>query len=212
MNIVKRSKEYTEKLLINHIPRNYYYHNIQHTRDVVAGVLKIGGGEKITFNQLEILQVSAWFHDTGYIQSYYEHEEASKVIAYKFLRKQQMSSSFINQVVACIDATKVPQEPVGLLPSILADADLFHLSDDRLFDRSDNLKKEWDSLSNQSIDKKQFLENSYAFFSRHEYHTAYALKNLTPRKNKNIIQLINMIIEAKIEETGKQLQIRGKAA
>jgi len=212
VNIVHIAKQYAENLLINHIPSNYTYHNIHHTRDVVQGVLKIGEGSKITFKQLEILQVAAWFHDTGYIHSYYNHEEESKHIADEFLSRYNVDKPFINQVIACIDATKMPQEPVGLLPSILADSDLFHLADDQLFHRSDNLKKEWDSLKNEAIDKMQYLENSYIFFSKHEYHTEFACKHLSPKKNKNILKLINMIIEAKIEYTGLRLErMRTKA-
>ncbi len=61
--VVKKASEYVTELLSNSLPSVYKYHNLKHTRQVVDAVDEIGKCSGITDEQLEMLKISASFHD-----------------------------------------------------------------------------------------------------------------------------------------------------
>lgn len=64
---------------------NLIYHTFAHTKEVVDSCKEISTFEKLSDDELEILFISAWFHDIGYLETSDEHEEASVRIAKEFL-------------------------------------------------------------------------------------------------------------------------------
>ncbi len=56
-------------------PAQLYYHNILHTMDVTEQIERIAREEGIEDEQiLFLLKVAALYHDTGYLQTYRNHE------------------------------------------------------------------------------------------------------------------------------------------
>ena len=72
---------YVFNLFKNQLSPEVVYHNFEHTQDVVLHANKIGLAEKITEEDLELLLIACWFHDTGFVEDYEKHEEKSKTIA-----------------------------------------------------------------------------------------------------------------------------------
>ena len=105
-----------------------------------------------------------------------------------------MDSKTKNQVEGCILATKIPQKPKTLLEQILCDADLFHLSSKKFFEKSELLLRE---LKNQNIDLtlNSWMEKSKEFVEAHKYHTDYGKEILYPSLKKNLTKLQNKIEE-----------------
>jgi len=54
------------------------YHNAQHTRDVVSAVITICGQYKLSEKECFPIIAAAWFHDTGFVETYDGHEEKSQ--------------------------------------------------------------------------------------------------------------------------------------
>lgn len=197
MDIVKETEQYCSGLLIENIPENLTYHNYQHTLNVVGAAKEIGKAENLGKDEMDVLLVAAWFHDTGYTQTYLEHEEAGKKIAEEFLVSKGKDKGFIEKVKVCIDATKVPQKPINKVAAVLSDADAFHLADDRFLEISMKLRREWNNATNRNISKKIFLEQSLSFIKNHHYHTEYGKTVLAKEKEKNVKKLETLLEERK---------------
>lgn len=188
-SILIEVKEYVSEILQEKKPSKYFYHTLKHTEEVVKAAEEISIGEKISQEETEIVLISAWFHDIGYIQKNKGHEEISVMYASNFLIQKNYPSEKIDSVVACILATKVPQRPTSILQEIICDADLHHLGKTTFFERNQLYKKELESLQNKKIDEIEFITSTIAFMNEHHFFTKYAKQKLQPIKDKNLMML-----------------------
>jgi len=194
MPILDKTRDYVSELFVNHHDEKLIYHNLDHTLNVVSASRKIAAECSVSGEELEMLLVAAWFHDVGYIQELSNHEENSAQQARHFLSKNGMTEDFILQVEKCILATKIPQNPLDKLSSILCDADLFHVSQP---DFLENLHYFWDETTAINGTKQTelfYLENTLRFFEAHEFKTKFGKASLNPGKLENL-KMVKQAIE-----------------
>ena len=189
-----KTKEYVAGFIADNFTEKICYHNIDHTLEVVEASEIIGNHLKISQENLEIVILAAWFHDTGYFLGCDNHEEASANIARQYLEKELIDHEIISKVTSCILATKIPQSPKNTLEEIICDADLFHLATEQFFDKSELLLHEL-TLHNQKVNPKYWLIQSKEFVENHKYHTSFGKKILLPRLAKNLDLLNSKINE-----------------
>lgn len=127
-SITDLAREFVLNLLSDNLPEGMSFHNMRHTQEVVSATIEIADACHCTPMQLEVITLAAWFHDSGYIKAYVNHEDFSKAIAEDFLEKQNYPAEKTGQVLTCIEATRFPQNPTSLEADILADADLYHFT------------------------------------------------------------------------------------
>ncbi len=198
-NLVKEAASFIEKLFNRELPDGYVFHNIEHTRYVAEKAERIGKNSKLNEPDLNIVMLCAWFHDTGYINGFENHEERSAKMAEDFLKSGDISPDTIDGVKRCILATRVPQTPADLLSQILCDADMAHMADENYFDWFEKSRKEKNNTRKDKVSKLKYLKMSKNFFEQHHYFTEYAQKEFTPAKQKNL-----KLIEDKIMEKGNK--------
>lgn len=128
--ILNKAEKYCFHILNKGYCNELPFHNIEHTRKVVANVKLISKELSLSDKDSELSQIAAWFHDTGFSVKYKEHEQASKIIAKEFLFNNQID---IDKICNCIDATRMPQSPTTRIAEVLCDADLFHISTEHFF-------------------------------------------------------------------------------
>jgi predicted metal-dependent HD superfamily phosphohydrolase len=165
------------------------YHNLQHTEQVVKAVVKIANHYQLNDQDFFIVSTAAWFHDTGYLTSFAEHEARGAEYARAFLDSKGVDPAVTEQVVKCILATKMPQHPVSLLEQIVCDADLFHLGGDSFKERNKLMRREVSSYFGKGVDKNEWRLKTIALFEGHHYHTDYAQDLLTAKKLLNLQEL-----------------------
>ncbi|CAM3857197.1 Pycsar system effector family protein [Mucilaginibacter galii] len=165
------------------------YHNRKHTEDVVAGATQIANHYQLNDRDFFIVLASAWFHDTGYMEDASNHEEKSARLAEEFLKAQYVDEDIIKEVHGCIMATKMPQKPVGLLQSIICDADVFHLGTADFDGNNKQLRKECKAIYQCDFSKQDWRHKTIQFMQSHHYHTDYAQMLLADQKEKNLQQL-----------------------
>ena len=163
-----------------------YYHNVQHTEDVVTAVTQIGNHYQLSDEDFFVVTAAAWLHDIGYLQSQENHEEISKTEARKLLSDLQVGEAVIQKVEGCILATRMPQQPHNRLEEMICDADLFHLGTDTFSESNKQMRKEYNAVHHTKIDKAQWRSQSISFLRSNEYHTDYCRLLLTPGKEKNL--------------------------
>lgn len=190
LNLVKN---YCEKILTTTKCKELSFHNIEHTREVVENVLLIGKHLDIPEEELEIIKIAAWFHDTGFCETYKGHEEVSIRLAKDFLVKENYANEKIEKVVTYILATKMPQNPLNKYAEVLSDADIFHVSTCSFFYRKLLLRREWEmQLSKFSSDKEWHLLN-LEFLQKHQFFTSYGKDVLMKGQLENEEKVRNLI-------------------
>ncbi|WP_299894186.1 Pycsar system effector family protein [uncultured Aquimarina sp.] len=190
-SILKKSETYIFKLFKKELSPSYLYHNYLHTKRVVTAALEILEHSDIKEELHEIVLISAWFHDAGYIKGSKNHEERSADLARDFLEKEQISSEKITLITDCILATRIDQPPINECEEILKDADTSHLAK-KYFDKVSNLllqELKLEGTCEYSIEEWR-EENIKLFTQEHRYYTKYAVEHWEPEKHKNLLSIL----------------------
>ncbi|MCO5287015.1 MAG: HD domain-containing protein [Chitinophagaceae bacterium] len=180
---------YVLNLLSDNLPEGMYFHNINHTQEVVSAALEIADACHCTPMQLEVIILAAWFHDSGYIKAYVNHEDFSKAIAEDFLEKQNYPEEMVGQVLTCIEATRFPQNPKSPEANILADADMYHFTKPDYPSYEQRLRKEFANQLNKVYKDSEWDKINYNLLRNHAYFTPYGRDVLQKFKELNIERL-----------------------
>ncbi|ULT38951.1 hypothetical protein KRR40_28365 [Niabella defluvii] len=93
-----------------------------------------------------------------------------------------MPSVIIDEVKACILATRMPQKPKNLLQQIVCDADMSHFSTDSFAEKSKQLRKELQTRCGLAISKNAWRHQTICLLEVHQYHTDYAREHWNVKK------------------------------
>ncbi|MFT5165645.1 MAG: putative metal-dependent HD superfamily phosphohydrolase [Saprospiraceae bacterium] len=181
--LIKAEKKATE-ILKNQLSPTLTYHNYEHTKNVVAAVLVIGQEEKLDAESLEIVQLAAWFHDTGFRDAYEGHEEKSSLIATEFLAAENVAPDKIKKVVGCILVTKTDKNPSNNLEEIICDADMSHIAKEEYQQYADHLRTELSEEKSKKYTDIEWYQMNLEFVSRYKFHTSYGKEVLDKTKEK----------------------------
>ncbi len=192
-NLKESVSKYVTDLFKEKLPDWAVYHDLWHTIETVEGCEEIGRASFLSEEDLEILYIAAWFHDTGYIYRADGHEEKSSKIASEFLNSKKYPKEKIDKVIRCILATKVSNHPNNLIEGIICDADLISLGTTDYIEKNNLLKKEMETRENKKISEFEWLKRSLIFLSSHKFYTKYARHNYDNQLKINIQNLKEML-------------------
>jgi len=182
-------KEVVTALLKDNIPLCYYYHNYEHTLYVQEKAVQIARHEGCNEKEIELLSAAALWHDTGYINTYANHEAASCLLAKKYLPGYGFTEHDIKIIEGMIMATKVPQSPTNKLEEIIADADLEYLGTIHAAEKSELLYKELHALI-PSLTAAAWHKMQVTFIQDHHYFTRYCKEYKEPVKQEYLKELL----------------------
>lgn len=189
------AKSYILSILTTRTPVENFYHDINHTKEVVQSAVEIGVGEKLSEDELEMIQIAAWFHDVGYIEKTDGHEKVSIEYAREFLSEVKYPAGKIEIIIGAILATKVPQRPSNKFEKILCDADLFHLGKEIFFDRNNKYRVEYENYLGYKISERDWLIKTIDFVKNHNFKTEYAKRIFNDQKNENLRLLNEQLLQ-----------------
>jgi HD superfamily phosphodiesterase len=199
MRITEKAEQAVKEIFKLHNNDELRYHNLLHTLNVVKAARLIAGHCQVKPEDLEKLIVAAWFHDTGYLISRHNHEDASKRLAIEFLHRQHASPEYIETVTSCIEATRIPQRTHNLLQEILCDADMYHVSLESFCEETRWFWDELSAINNDTFEENKYMLHTLSFFEQHHFKTDYGKRELEPGKQKNM-----QIIRKRLEDNGKR--------
>lgn len=184
----EKVRQFIISKLEKELPKYLCYHNAHHTKAVLNNAHYIGTAEGISESEMNILLTAALFHDTGFLETYKNHEEISCSIAKNYLPQYDYNDDEIATICNLILATKIPQNPHSKLERILCDADLAYIGTDKYFSISKNLYKE---LKNLALIKNNDEWAGYQtdFLESHNYLTQTAIKEYQYKKEQNFLIL-----------------------
>ncbi|MEO6582959.1 MAG: Pycsar system effector family protein [Ferruginibacter sp.] len=200
-NLYKKTEQYVTRLFNEHQEVALPYHNLQHTKYVVSKANEVAAHYKITEEEMLVVFISSWFHDTGYLLTTADgHEDKSVEMMRKFLEEHKVDEELIEKVAGCIMATKSPRTPQTLLQQIVCDADTYNLGSKDFNESNKAVFKEMKLQSSTAMDKKEFDKETLMMLEEHEYFTSYGKDLLDARKNKNM---------KKVKKSAEQKELEG---
>jgi predicted metal-dependent HD superfamily phosphohydrolase len=193
MNTLQKVKKYCTDILESSTCEKLSYHNFSHTRRVVENAQKIIQYQQVSDNDAELIIISAWFHDVGFCEAYYRHEDESIRLAHAKLKDLCYDPNKIIKVLNCIKATKMPQSPTNVLGEMLCDSDLHHLGSTNFFYYNKLLRTEWAKECNKTFSDLEWYRLNIDFLDNHTYFTQYGQQELEKTKQINLQKLNNMV-------------------
>jgi len=190
--LVDDSLGFVTGLFASSLPSTCLYHNLTHTKRVLKSTKEIIVNSNLNDEEIEVLQLAAILHDTGYIKGSANHEIVSAEIATKFLQEHAVDESVIEQVTSCILATKLDAEPKTTLEKIIRDADASHFAKYYFQEASELLRLELKLQGIKDYSRKDWLEGNIKMLTtKHKYYSEYAIQHWNPKKEENLVQTIN---------------------
>ncbi len=185
--IIIQSEIHVRELFDAHPNDIFAYHNIEHTERVVKAAGQIADHYQLNELEIQSVQISAWFHDVGYLFVLCDgHEEKSVELATAFLKKENASSELIKNVSESIMATKIFCTPPSLIAKIVADADLFHLGTSDFRKTNKKMWVEMKRCFGEKIPADEWQKGALKLLEKHRYHTEYCRNLLWEGKKKNM--------------------------
>ena len=203
-DIIEKVEKYASEILKKDVGEEWTYHDHYHTSRVVEAVKVIGNESGVSEDDLEILTIAAWFHDTGYRGGCHKHEERGALCAREYLESVDYPNESILKVEGCIMATQMPQNPTNLLEEVMCDADLHHLACDDYAEMAAKMHKEVEIMKGEEISEERWNEMNYDFLKDHTYFTDYGKIHLEPLKEANLKTIKKVVKEKKKEK--KQIE------
>jgi len=190
-SIIDLAQEFVLKTLNEKLPKEYLYHNYNHTQRVVKHVKELIEAEGIEGDEAEMLELAAWMHDIGYVKIAKGHENVSAEMAREFLTTQQYAPEKIQIVENCILATSVHTEPQTKLEMLLVDADFSHFASKNYEEIAGLLREELRQLGLKDYTDLEWVEENIKMYNdHHKFYTVHAMENWQPQKSKNLLGLL----------------------
>lgn len=188
--ILTKAKKIVTDIFRSKVNPVFVFHNLDHTVQVVKAAKEIGEHYKLDDNDQFVLLVSAWFHDTGFSSGHAEgHEKESIKLANDFLYHRSTGQVLTLRIASCIQATRMPQQPLNMVENILCDADLYHLGTNVFSNRCNRLRRELQTYFERDIPKEEWCQSNLDFLKSHKYFTHYCRQRLERLKQEWIKQL-----------------------
>ncbi|NDK56803.1 Pycsar system effector family protein [Pontibacter fetidus] len=185
-SIVKQAGEFVFKLFKNQLSKKLVYHNYRHTFETVNEARDLGEQQHLPSDELQDLLLAAWFHDTGYVNTYEDHEAESIRFAREWLEQQNYPAERIERIATLIAATKHGVEPETLLQELLVDADMSNIGKDSFFSTAELLRVEWEIFRDKSFSDREWAQFQMDFLLSTTFHTYQAQRKYAGQLGLNI--------------------------
>lgn len=202
-DILKDAELFVINLFEKKLKGGMVYHNFNHTKEIMSESKTIAEHYGLSAEETEKLLLAALFHDTGYVNDYRDHENASKKIAADFLEERGNDKATAREVLSLIESTRHKHPPKGLLQEILHDADHFHLGKKSFFDRSELIRTEWENILKKTYDDDSWENEQLQFLKGKRFYTDYAQLKYEKRRVKNLRKQTERVLKLQ-RGTGKK--------
>lgn len=185
--LIARASAYVYELFKNELPRDVLYHSYDHTVETAKAADRIGREEGLSDEDMLLVMLAAWFHDTGFIEGADDHEERSVARAREFLTEQGFAEDQLEKVEQLILSTKPGHSSANKRERVLHDADIVHIGKKKKFFRySERLRKELEEREGREFSDQEWAEVQLEFLMRTDFETDYARKKYGKRRGRNL--------------------------
>lgn len=203
MKIVDQAKLFVIDFFENNKDQKLTFHSLEHTLEVVRQSALISQQENLPKDELAAVLIAAWFHDTGYLIQFEDHESASIDLVRSFFRQNPREEAFVQLVENCILATKRNRKPQNLPEKIIMDADISHTANRGFINISKNFRKECSNFKGEKIPQLEYWQETFEFLESQQFFTDFAQREYQPIKKENTDKVATLINELKNKSKDK---------
>ena len=180
------AQDYILHRLNTELDTRLVYHSYDHTLDVYRSSKRLGEKEKLSKEDMVLIETAALYHDAGMLEGFDNHEAKSAKIAAEILPRYGYSDTQIETIEQLILSTRLPQRAESFLEQIICDADLDNLGRPDFFINSFKLKLEWQYFNIRKYSLYEWFELQEQFLTGHTYFTS------TAREDRDAGKLIHI--------------------
>ncbi len=188
-SVCSKAEHFVITLLRDNLGEDHVFHSLAHTLSVRDAALVIGKKEGLNETEMEVLELAALFHDTGFVEKYLDHESASQRIAREFLNSLQYPADRLEMVVQAIASTNLGQSPSNLLEQTLRDADMSHLGSPHYAEYLKALRREWAVFLQQQYADPEWLRLNLEFLKGQVFYTPGAWSLFGAQRDENLKEI-----------------------
>ena len=206
---VQKAAEFVADLFKRKLSNKYVYHTFNHTCETVEACKQAAEYYELSEREYNLLLLAAWFHDTGYVNTYNNHEDVSKDYACNFLKEEGFPAEDIQIVTDLIDSTRHDVKPKNLLQEILHDADHINVGKKRFFRKAELLRIEWEVFLDKHFTDREWAKEQEKFIISTNFYTDFFRRERGARREKNIEKQRSGLIKTKEKKEKKEVPKRG---
>lgn len=195
--LLKNAAQHCTEILNNQLSPQIACHDLAFTEQVVEMAEAIGVQEQLNEQELEMVKIAAWFHDTGFRDTYDDHQVASQAIASAFLNDEGVTQDKADKILQSLIATKKGSSPENNIDKVLVDARQGVMVGGDYKEYLKKLKKELLEIKNVEQSEVEGIQNYLETILKYEFHTAYGKENLLEARDK---------LRAKLEKRLNKMQ------
>jgi predicted metal-dependent HD superfamily phosphohydrolase len=184
LSLLEKAEVYITELFQNTNTAGLYYHSFSHTLSIVEASKTAANVLGLSAAETDILVLSAWFHDVGYLYTRIEHEAKSIELTRNALQPNYIP--LIEPVITCIAATKVGESPKTNLAALLKDVDTAFGSAYDYINTSNTYRKELKVLENKTYSDKDWQVMCLNFLQNVTFYSDYGKEKFEPLVKKNL--------------------------
>jgi len=147
----------------------------------------MGKAIELSEESLEIVQLAAWFHNTGFFQDYSNSQDKSINLGTAFLQTRRYPTQKLEKVMECINATKVDVKPISIEGQLLVDAINAFSYTTNFGELSPLLRLEWEFISNKKLSNFEWSKIQLQTLLTTRFYTPYAKVHFEPLLAQNIL-------------------------
>lgn len=191
-NILWNAKKYVNLLLS---PLNkHYYHSYEHAIDVMQRAIYLSEQENLPVDEIEMMALAGLFHDTGFIVMYDKNEPIWAKIASNYLKSINYDKNKIKLIEQIILATDpYYTNPKNIYEKIIKDADMDNLWRDDFQKRSNDIKKELETVKKIKIKDPEWHHSLVDLLISHKFNTDVQRKERDKKKQENLNKMITKL-------------------
>ncbi|GAB2457735.1 hypothetical protein GCM10011375_06630 [Hymenobacter qilianensis] len=210
--ILRQAKAYITTLFEEKLPKQLVYHSLKHTNLTVKEVRALGAASELDESDQEALELAAWFHDTGYIDTYDGHEYRSMERAGEWLQAQGYPADRIAVVQDLIRATHRDEPRETEMQQILVDADLCSLGREDFSASGELMRAEWETILGRSYSNTEWAEIQLDFLVASKFRSQAAKERYGEQYKQNIKDQKDRLKKIEKKEKKKKEEVQGNFA
>lgn len=184
--ILRQAKAYITTLFEEKLPQQLVYHSFKHTNTTVKETRALGEAAGLDEADMEALELAAWFHDTGYLDTYEGHEYRSMERAVQWLQGKGYPADRVAVVKDLIRATHRDEPRETEMQQILVDADLSSLGRDDFQATGELLRAEWETVLGRTYSNTEWAEVQLNFLLASKFRSEAAKERYGEQYKVNV--------------------------
>jgi len=186
------------QIIVDQFSAKLLFHNIKHIQRIVETTKIIGEAEKLSDEDLDLVQMGAWLIHIGLSES--EHfqttdepenfliqcQKQGHIIIDRIFKENNLSLDVKEKLIKLMSEVSVLHKGEKSLPAkVLADARGIELSSKKGQKKLKKLYEQLLLMGGTALSPLGYFEMALNFLNGHKYETSYAQKFLSPKKEIN---------------------------